>query len=199
MESSAQSGGGGAPVFYLIDSTQAVLVGTDSSNLSGYVQQQTGGPPFSTATISGSFFFGGGAPTTGGSYDSGTVTFTAGSPSGTITGTDDSSSPNNNSGCTQNCGGGLNPNSPINGNGGAGGIHLTDYFCVHAYCPGTSQRGQQLACLDHLSVKDSIHSNEYVDEHEYTRNLHHSIIVHKPQFPKGRSDILDRPFFICGC
>ncbi len=109
------SGGGGAPVFYLIDSTQAFLVGTDSSNLSGYMQQQSCGS-CNNSSVPATAFFGGGGANTGSSYDSGAATFTPGTPTGTITGADDSSSPNyNTQGCT-GCGG-LQPNSPLTSNG----------------------------------------------------------------------------------
>jgi hypothetical protein len=82
--------GGGNPILYLIDANSAFLVGTDNSVAFGYLEIQTGGP-FSTASISGPFFFGGDAPTTGVSYDSGTVNLDG---VGTATGTDDSSGPN---------------------------------------------------------------------------------------------------------
>jgi hypothetical protein len=107
------SGGGGKnPVFYLIDSTQAFLVGTDSTIVSGYMQQQSANS-FSTSSISASFFFGGAAPNTGSTYDSGAATFTPGSVA--IAGTDDSAGPNySTQGCTGNCGG-LDPNQSIGG------------------------------------------------------------------------------------
>jgi hypothetical protein len=88
-------------VIYLVDSTQGFIVGLDPFSSSGYIQKQTLNS-FSTSTITGQFFFGGGAPTTGGAYDSGTVTFNPGS--GITTGKDDESSPS-----------GLQPNSPTNG------------------------------------------------------------------------------------
>jgi hypothetical protein len=78
------------PVIYLIDSNSGFSVGTDNGVPFGFVEKQTGGP-FSTASISGQFFFGGDAPTTGRSYDSGTVTFDG---AGGITGSDDKSGPN---------------------------------------------------------------------------------------------------------
>jgi hypothetical protein len=109
--------GNNPPVFYLTGPSGGFLVGTDNSGVFGQLAQQTG-TPFSTSTISGQFFFGGRATTGNSSYDSGSVIFTSGSPTGTIAGTDDSASPaSNNSGCTQNCGIGLNPNSSISGNG----------------------------------------------------------------------------------
>ena len=100
------------PVIYLVDSTQGFLVGTDSGVASGYIQQQTLSS-FGISTISGQFFFGGGGATTRGQFESGTVNFTPGAPSGTITGTIDSSRPNFLLGCTQDCGGGggLQPNN----------------------------------------------------------------------------------------
>lgn len=105
-------------VTYMVDSTQGFIVGLDPLASSGYVQKQTPSS-FSTSTISGQFFFGGGAPTDGGEYDSGSVNFTVGSPSGTITGTYDSSSPDYLIDCSQSggcTGGGLQPNSTISGN-----------------------------------------------------------------------------------
>jgi hypothetical protein len=105
-------------VLYMVDSTQGFVVGLDPLGSSGYVQRQTLSS-FSTSTISGQFFFGGGAPTDGGEYDSGVVNFTVGSPSGTITSTYDSSSPDYLIDCSQSggcTGGGLQPNSPISGN-----------------------------------------------------------------------------------
>jgi hypothetical protein len=104
-------------VTYMVDSTQGFVVGLDPLASSGYIQKQTLSS-FSTSTISGQFFFGGGAPTDGGEYDSGTANFTVGSPSGTIAGTDDGSSPDylidcpQSGGCT---GGGLQPNGAFSG------------------------------------------------------------------------------------
>lgn len=114
MTGTGEGLGNKPPIIYLIDLTQGFIVGTDPYASSGYVQQQTGGP-FSTSSLSGQAFFGGRAPATGSSYDSGTVSFV--SSSGTITGTDDSSSPNFASNCTQNCGSGLHPNSAFSNNG----------------------------------------------------------------------------------
>ena len=106
------------PIFYLTGASGGFLVGTDNSGVFGQLEKQTG-TPFSTSTVTGQFFFGGRASTTGSPYDSGSVTFTPGTPDGTITGTDDSSSPANNSvGCSSNCGGSLDPNSGIS-NGGS--------------------------------------------------------------------------------
>jgi hypothetical protein len=90
MAAVGQGIGNNSPIIYLIDQTQGFLVGTDPYASSGYVEQQTGGP-FSTASLSGKAFFGGSALAAGSSYDSGTVSFD--SSSGTITGTDDGSSP----------------------------------------------------------------------------------------------------------
>jgi hypothetical protein len=100
--------GGTAPILYLVDSTQGFLVSTKpagSTISSGYFQQQTG------SSLPTQAFFGGTAPTTGSQFDSGTAVFNAGNPAltGTLSGTDDGSSPANN--------GGLNPNSPIENNG----------------------------------------------------------------------------------
>jgi len=64
----------GSLVFYLIGTDSAAIVGTGSGVVSGYVQQQTGGP-FSNASLSGPFFFRGGAPTAGASFGSGIATF----------------------------------------------------------------------------------------------------------------------------
>ena len=85
--------GGKAPVFYLADTTLAFVVGADTSALSGYLEQQTGGP-FSTASISGQFFFGAPGPTTGTSDTSGIINLVVGSPNGTLTGTADGSDRN---------------------------------------------------------------------------------------------------------
>jgi hypothetical protein len=82
--------GGSQTILYLIDATSAFVVGTDNGVAFGYVEQQTGGP-FSTASINGPFFFGADAPTTGVSYNSGTVTFDG---LGSATGNDDSAGPN---------------------------------------------------------------------------------------------------------
>ena len=94
------------PVVYLVDSTQGFSVGTGSSVSSGYIQQQTLSS-FNTSAISGRFFFAGGAATTGSSFDSGTIIFSPGEPSGTLTPTIDSSQSN----CAQN------PNNTCQGNG----------------------------------------------------------------------------------
>jgi hypothetical protein len=103
------------PVIYLVDSTQGFIVGTDGSVQFGYLQQQTL-TSFSTSAISGQFFFGGGAPTTGTSFDTGTVNISPGTTSGTLTGTTDGSQPNCGQNPNQNCGGnGLAPNKPIPG------------------------------------------------------------------------------------
>jgi hypothetical protein len=79
----------------------------------GYVQQQTLSSS-STSTISGQFFFGGGAPGTEGSYESGSLNFAPGEPSGTIAVAVDSSRPDRNLFCDQ-CGGGLQPNNTFQG------------------------------------------------------------------------------------
>lgn len=73
--------GANPPVFYLIDSTSAFIVGTGGSAESGFVEQQT--PGLSTASFTGSFFFGADAPNTGSQYQSGTVTLNAGNVNGT--------------------------------------------------------------------------------------------------------------------
>jgi hypothetical protein len=118
------SGGGGKnPVFYLIDSTQAFLVGTDSTVVSGYMQQQSASS-FSTSSISGSFFFGGSAPNIGSTYDSGTVTLVPGT--GTITGTDDSAGPS--------FSGGLEPNQSFTS---------TYSFSTGSAVPGQGSVGNQ--------------------------------------------------------
>jgi hypothetical protein len=103
--------GGHPPVYYLVDSTQGFIVGTNNNVDFGYVEKQTLNS-FNASTISGRFFFGGGGPTIGGPFDSGTVTFSPGTPSGTITGTSDESRPNFLLFCMQDCGGGggLQPN-----------------------------------------------------------------------------------------
>lgn len=77
------------PVLYLIDSTSAFIVGTDSSVAFGFVEQQTGG--LSTASFSGPFFFGGDTPTTGSPYQSGTVSLDG---AGNVNGNGDVSGPN---------------------------------------------------------------------------------------------------------
>jgi len=109
--------GSGSPVFYLIDSTQAFFVGTNSAGGSiqfGYFQKQTGGP-FSNTTLPATAFFGGAAPNTGSEFDVGAVTFNTSAD--TISGTDDESSPSGQN-CSQNCNGnGLDPNSIIGNNG----------------------------------------------------------------------------------
>jgi hypothetical protein len=104
------TGDGLPPIIYLVDSTQGFLIGTGGSVGAGYIQQQALSS-FSTSTISGQFFFGGGAATTKSSFDSGTITFSPGTGSGTFMVTDDNSSPNFTLGCAQDCGGGdLQPN-----------------------------------------------------------------------------------------
>jgi hypothetical protein len=86
------SGGTGThpPIFYLIDSSSAFLVGTDGSVTFGFIEKQTGGP-FSDASLSGQFFFGADAPTTGSQYQSGTATLDG---AGGATGSGDHSGPN---------------------------------------------------------------------------------------------------------
>jgi hypothetical protein len=125
------SGGGGkSPIFYLVDSTQGFVVGTDSNTFSGYLQQQTPST-FSTATISGPFFFGGGAANTGTPYDTGTVNFVPGTSSGTFTGTDDESSSPNSSG--------LDPNGPI-------GNQAYSFSPTTATAPGQGNLGSDTLC-----------------------------------------------------
>jgi len=104
------------PLIYLVDSTEGFVVGTNGAVASGYVEQQTL-TSFDTSTLSGQFFFGGGGATIGGPFESGTINFAPGTPSGTLTGTIDSSRPNFLLGCDQNCGGGggLQPNGSFSG------------------------------------------------------------------------------------
>jgi hypothetical protein len=125
--------GSNPPIIYLVDSTQGFIVGTDGIVSFGYIQEQTLSS-FSTSTITGAFFFGGSAPTTGSSHDSGTVNFSPGIPTGTITGTDDASGPNYTLGCVQNCGGGLEPNSSIS---------RTYTFSTAPTAPGQGKVGNQ--------------------------------------------------------
>jgi hypothetical protein len=105
--------GPNAPIVYMVDSTQGFAVGGSGTVASGYVQQQTLSS-FSTSTISGQFFFGGGAPATEGSYESGSLNFAPGEPSGTIAIAFDSSRPDRNLFCDQ-CNGGLQPNNSFKG------------------------------------------------------------------------------------
>ena len=108
--------GSGNPIFYLVDSTQALFVSTNSAGSGiefGHLLKQTG-TPFSNTTLPATAFFLGAATNTGSSYDSGTLTFNT--VADTFTGTDDSSA----SPCSQNCSGnGLTPNSPITNHGAA--------------------------------------------------------------------------------
>jgi len=99
------SGGAQIPLFYMIDTTQGFIVGTDSLASSGYIQQQTG--PLNNTSVPANAFFGGGAPTAGGTYEVGAVSFNTAAL--TLTGTSDTSGPS----------GGLQPNSPISNNGAA--------------------------------------------------------------------------------
>jgi hypothetical protein len=101
------------PIVYMVDSTQGFVVGGGGTVAAGYVQQQTLSS-FSTSTISGQFFFGGGAPTTEGGFESGTLNFAPGEPSGTIAVAVDSSRPNHNLFC-DDCNGGLQPNIRFSG------------------------------------------------------------------------------------
>ena len=130
------------PVFYLIDSTQGFIVGTDGSASSGYMQQQTGTAPLNNSTIAsiGQVFFNGSAPTIGGSFDNGSVTVVSASTS--ITGTDDSSGPSFQ--CSQGCGGGgLQPNMSITNNGSG---PITYSFGTSAV-PGQGTLGGMIAYI----------------------------------------------------
>jgi hypothetical protein len=135
--------GPNAPIIYMVDSTQGFAVGGGSTVAFGYVQQQMLSS-FSTSTISGQFFFGGGAPTTEGSFDSGTLNFAAGEPSGTIAVAVDSSRPDRNLFCDQ-CGGGLQPNNTFQG--------FPYSFSAGATAPGQGCLGDVTAgaaCLGNL-------------------------------------------------
>ena len=82
------------PIFYLIDSSSAFIVGTDNAVACGYVEQRTG-TTFQTSSISGSFFLGGDVPTAGAQFLSGTANFN--SPlngTSSINGKADDSGPN---------------------------------------------------------------------------------------------------------
>ncbi len=134
--------GNNPPIFYLTGPSGGFLVGTDQSAVFGRLAKQTG-TPFSTSTITGQFFFGGQASTNGSPYDSGTVNFTPGTPNGTITGTDDSSSPaNNNSSCPTNCGGSLDPNSSIANNGSTP---------TYSFSTGSTVQGQGTVGTDSIA------------------------------------------------
>ena len=105
--------GPNAPIVYMVDSTQGFAIGGGGTVAAGYVQQQTLSS-FNTSTISGQFFFGGGAPTTEGSFESGSLNFAPGEPSGTIAVAVDSSRPDRALFCDQ-CGSGLQPNISFSG------------------------------------------------------------------------------------
>ncbi len=109
------SGSGGAPIVYLVDSTQGFVVSDNAAGttiVSGYMQKQAAGP-FSTSTASGQYALGGSASNTGSSYDTGVISFASDLLSGTL----DDASPNfTPQGCTGQCGG-LLPNDQITGSG----------------------------------------------------------------------------------
>ena len=130
------------PVFYLVDSTQGFLVGANTTVDSGYFQQQTLSS-FSISTISGQFFFGGGAATIGGPFESGILNFSPGTPSGTITGTVDSSRPNFLLFCVQDCGGGgLQPNNSFSAPYAFPTAPVAPgQFCLFGDCPGGGALG----------------------------------------------------------
>jgi hypothetical protein len=130
------------PVFYLVDSTQGFLVGVNLNVDSGYFQQQTLSS-FSISTISGQFFFGGGASTIGGPSESGILNFSPGTPSGTITGTIDSSQPNFLLFCAQDCGhGGLQPNNSFSAPYAFPAAPVAPgQFCLFGECPGDGALG----------------------------------------------------------
>jgi hypothetical protein len=127
--------GPNAPIVYMVDSTQGFAVGGSGTVAFGYVQQQTLSS-FSTSTISGQFFFGGGAPATEGSYESGSLNFAPGEPSGMIAVTVDSSRPDHNLFCDQ-CDGGLQPNNSFSG--------LPYTFSAGAGAPGQGCLGDVVA------------------------------------------------------
>jgi hypothetical protein len=131
------------PVFYLVDSTQGFIVGSNMLADSGYFEQQTLSS-FSPSTISGQFFFGGGVPTIAGPFESGVFNFSPGTPSGTLTGTVDSSLPNFLLFCMQDCGdgGGLQPNNSFSAPytfPAAPGV--PGQFCLFGDCPGDGALG----------------------------------------------------------
>jgi len=137
------TGEGHPPVFYLVDSTQGFVVGTNLNVDFGYIQQQTLSS-FSASTISGRFFFGGGAATIGGQFESGTVNFSPGTPSGTITGTGDESRPNFLLFCMQDCGGGggLQPNNSFSAPYAFPAAPVAPgQFCLAGDCPGDGLLG----------------------------------------------------------
>ncbi|MGH9583266.1 MAG: hypothetical protein ACRD4O_10050, partial [Bryobacteraceae bacterium] len=106
---------GNAPIFYLVDSTQGFVVGTDNSVPVGYAQKQTLSS-FSTSTISGQYFFGFRTPTIGAGFEIGTSTFSPANPTGTSAGTFDASAPDSLLYCLQSCGdSGLQPNTASSG------------------------------------------------------------------------------------
>ena len=126
------------PVFYLVDSTQGFVVGTNGAVASGYVEQQTLSS-FTTSTISGQFFFGGGAATIGGPFESGIVNFSPGTPSGTLAVAVDSSRPNFLLGCDQDCGGG-------------GGLQPNDSFSGFPYTFSTAPAAPGQGCLGDVAA-----------------------------------------------
>ena len=131
------------PIAYLVDATQGFTLGTGSSVASGYIQQQTLSS-FSISTISGPFFAGGGGATIGGPLESGTVNLTPGSPSGTITGTIDTSRPNFLLFCSQDCGGGggLQPNNSFSAPYTFPTAPLVPgQICLFGDCPGDGTLG----------------------------------------------------------
>jgi hypothetical protein len=131
------------PIIYLVDSTQGFLIGSGGLVGSGYIQQQTLSS-FSTSTISGQFFGGGGAATIGGPFESGILNFTPGAPSGTVTGTIDSSRPNFLLGCTQDCGGGggLQPSNSFSAPYTISTAPAAPgQFCWFGDCPGDGTLG----------------------------------------------------------
>ena len=133
------SGGGGKnPIFYLVDSTQGFAVGTDNNGFSGYIQKQTGGP-FSNTTVPANAFFGGSAANVGSGFDSGAVAFNT--TAGTISGTDDSSTPSG-SDCSQCNGNGLEPNNSISNGGGTAATYAFASVSNSSYTFAPTAAGQ---------------------------------------------------------
>ena len=91
LSGSVAVAGNHPPVFYLIGTDSAFLVGTDNGTALGFVQEQVGSP-FSTSSLSGVFATSDEAPTTGNDFSIFSLTFNG---TGTLSGTQDSSSGSN--------------------------------------------------------------------------------------------------------
>lgn len=112
-------GSGNPPIFYFINSSSAYVVGTDNTDVFGYLQQQSGAP-YSNASLSGTYFVGGNAPNIGSEFDTGTVNLNG---SGSFTATVDSAA------APQN--GGLEPNGSVSG-----------AYCFSSSCTTVTALGQ---------------------------------------------------------